>query len=139
LLLAWFKQHFLGKQLIRVFLWTLMLPCPTKMHFLTKHIKLYTQTIPFLLLNNVNFILNNFLQFFFLVLTLWKTLVLTNPIYIYGQTNGLNARKSFFCCCCEEWLPITTHENNFLKWIVQKPRVQVLRTHHFVLRQLLNN
>jgi hypothetical protein len=43
LLLAWFKQHFLGKQLIRVFLWTLMLWCAIKMHFLIKHIKtLYT-------------------------------------------------------------------------------------------------
>jgi hypothetical protein len=61
-----------------------MLRCATKMHFLTKHIKLYTQTIPFVLLNNVNFIPNNFLQKFFKVLTLRKTLSFDKPhLYLW--------------------------------------------------------
>ncbi len=97
--------------------------------FLTKRIKLYTQTtIPLLLLNNVNFIPNNFLQKFFkIVLTLWKTLVLTKP-HLYLWPNKLFKYPTIHIFYCEEWLPITTHENNFLKWIVQKPQLQVLRT-----------
>jgi hypothetical protein len=63
-----------------------MLPFATKVHSITKHAKLHTQTISVLLSNIGDFIPNNSLESKFLVLTLQKFLVLIS--LKYGQTTG---------------------------------------------------
>jgi len=67
-----------------------MLPCATKMHFVNKTYQtLYTNNaLP--IIKQCELYSKQFPpKVFFLVLTLRKTLVLTSPTHIYGQTNCL--------------------------------------------------
>jgi len=48
-----------SKKLIHIFKWTHIIPCPTKIHSITKRGRLCTQTISLLLQNNVELISNN--------------------------------------------------------------------------------